>query len=494
VPAAPAFQYDVFLSHNARDKARVRRLAERLKAAGLRVWFDEWVIKPGDDIYLAIERGLEAAAVQVLCLSPAALGSEWVTLERATVLFRDPTNAGRRFIPLLLADCELPDTLRRYKYVDFRKQTQAALDELLAVCRIEAEGVSRAPSAEPAKKPDGKAAKKPGKTPTKKKPLPEKKAEHAEPPAALERELRGRAGWVTSVAVSPDGTWAASGSRDGKVRIWELETGLRRATLSGHWDEVRSVAITPDGKRILSAAKDSSIRVWHSGSGREQVTLDDHTGVVWSVVALPDDAHALSGGWDNTLRLWDLASGTCVKTLSCGMDLDNNIFGSDVNRAATQVLSGHRDGRIRLWDLDTGHCLATLKGHSEIVSSVQITPDGRFAVSGSTDTTVKKWDLEAESCIGTLEGHGKAVESVAASPDGATIASTGLTDGTARLWDWNSSECLHVIEYEEIRSPNAVAFSPDGSRLVVGTVEGAIYVYRFTGARAADRSRRGAAT
>jgi hypothetical protein len=86
------------------------------------VWFDEWVIKPGDDIYLAIERGLEAARAQVLCLSPAALGSDWVAIERSTVLFRDPTNAGRRFIPLLLADCGFPDALRRYKYVDYRRK------------------------------------------------------------------------------------------------------------------------------------------------------------------------------------------------------------------------------------------------------------------------------------------------------------------------------------------------------------------------------------
>ena len=116
------FTYDVFLSHNTRDKPRVRKLAERLRDAGLRVWFDEWVIEPGDDIYLAIERGLEAARVQVLCLSPAALGSDWVTLERNTALFRDPTNAGRRFIPLLLADCELPDTLRRYSTWTFARK------------------------------------------------------------------------------------------------------------------------------------------------------------------------------------------------------------------------------------------------------------------------------------------------------------------------------------------------------------------------------------
>ena len=46
------FAYDVFLSHNTKDKPRVRKLAERLRAAGLRVWFDDWVIRAGDTIYL----------------------------------------------------------------------------------------------------------------------------------------------------------------------------------------------------------------------------------------------------------------------------------------------------------------------------------------------------------------------------------------------------------------------------------------------------------
>lgn len=131
---SPEFRYDVFLSHNQADKLRVRRLAERLRAAGLRVWLDEWVIQPGDDIYLTIQRGLETSRTLVLCLSPAALGSDWVSLERSTVLFRDPANANRRFIPLLMAECRLPDTLRRYKYVDFRQETEAAFEELLAGC------------------------------------------------------------------------------------------------------------------------------------------------------------------------------------------------------------------------------------------------------------------------------------------------------------------------------------------------------------------------
>jgi WD40 repeat protein/DNA-directed RNA polymerase subunit RPC12/RpoP len=468
---ADSFTYDVFLSHNSQDKPQVRKLAGRLKKAGLRVWFDEWVIKAGDDIYLAIERGLEAARVQALCLSPAALGSEWVTLERSTVLFRDPTNTGRRFVPILLADCTLPDTLRRYKYVDFRQETAAAFDELLAACREEAEAAPPAAQSEPKKKPG------------RRKPKPAKPPEMAEPLAVLERKLTGHTDWVRSVAVSPDGKWAASGSDDKTVKIWDLESGECRATLVGHTNLVRSVAITPDGKLILSGSSDDTLRVWDAGSGRDGTKLEGHRSSIFTVVALRDNSRVLSGGFDETLRLWDLASGKCLKIIECGTEEADDVFSSAVNPAETQALSGHRDGSVRLWNLETGECLATLTGHSDTVLSVKITPDGRFAVSGSEDATVKIWDLEAKTCLGTLEGHQDVIDSVAISPDGALIASTGFTDKTVQLWDWKQGACLQVIEHEENPSPISVAFSPDGSRLVVGTAGPNIYVYRLTGTR-----------
>ena len=115
-----AFQYDVFLSHSAKDKAVVRPLAERLRQDGLKVWLDEWVLKPGDSLPAKIEEGLEHSRVlacpavaslrrRMYCMSANALGSDGRRLERSTVgratpPFRDPANAGRSFIPLLLAD------------------------------------------------------------------------------------------------------------------------------------------------------------------------------------------------------------------------------------------------------------------------------------------------------------------------------------------------------------------------------------------------------
>ena len=73
--------FDVFLSHSGKDKPVVRPLAERLRADGLKVWFDEWEIKPGDSIPAKIEEGLEHSRVLVLCMSANAFGSDWARVE-----------------------------------------------------------------------------------------------------------------------------------------------------------------------------------------------------------------------------------------------------------------------------------------------------------------------------------------------------------------------------------------------------------------------------
>ena len=101
------FPYDVFVSHSAKDRAVVRPLAERLRADGVKVWFDEWVLKPGYSIPAKIEEGLEHSHVLVLCMSAHAFGSDWAQLESGTFRFRNPLNKERRFLPLRLDDAFL---------------------------------------------------------------------------------------------------------------------------------------------------------------------------------------------------------------------------------------------------------------------------------------------------------------------------------------------------------------------------------------------------
>src|SRR5205085_6695259 len=127
----PSFAYDVFLSHSSKDKAIVRPLAERLRNDGVKVWFDEWLLKSGDSIPAKIEEGLECSRVLVLCMSANAFGSDWAQLESYTFLFRDPLNEERRFIPLRLDEAPIRGSLAQFLYViwlaDAREQEFAKL-------------------------------------------------------------------------------------------------------------------------------------------------------------------------------------------------------------------------------------------------------------------------------------------------------------------------------------------------------------------------------
>ncbi|MBE3097863.1 MAG: TIR domain-containing protein [Planctomycetes bacterium] len=114
-----AFRYDVFLSHSSKDKEVVRALAERLRKDGLRVWFDEWEIKPRDSIPAKIEDGLEHSRVLVLCMSANAFGSDWAQLESGTFRFRDPLNKDRRFIPLRLDEAPIKNSVANFSTINW---------------------------------------------------------------------------------------------------------------------------------------------------------------------------------------------------------------------------------------------------------------------------------------------------------------------------------------------------------------------------------------
>src|SRR6266487_5396603 len=130
------FKHDVILSHSAKDKQMARELAERLQKDGLKVWFDEWVLKAGDSIPTKIEEGLERSRVLVLCMSANAFGSDWAQLESGTFRIRDPLNKERRFIPLRLDDAPIKGSLAQFLYINWLSANrEQQYPNLLRACR-----------------------------------------------------------------------------------------------------------------------------------------------------------------------------------------------------------------------------------------------------------------------------------------------------------------------------------------------------------------------
>jgi len=288
------------------------------------------------------------------------------------------------------------------------------------------------------------------------------------------RILNGHINSVHSVAISPDGRFALSGSNDETLRLWDLGTGRCLRTLKGHTCGVNSVAISPDGRFALSGSWDMTLRLWDLATGQCLRTLKGHTGSVISVAISPDGRFALSGSSDNTLRLWDLATGQCLKTFE-GHTKD--VHSVAISPDGRFTLSGSNDTTLRLWDLATGQCLRILEGHTEEVYSVAISPNERFALSGSDDNTIRLWDLATGQCLKTLKGHTNWAYSVAISPDGR-FALSGSWDKTLCLWDLATVQCLRTLK-GHTSYVNSVAISPDGSFALSGSWDKNLRLWGF---------------
>ncbi|KAJ7205925.1 quinon protein alcohol dehydrogenase-like superfamily [Mycena haematopus] len=143
-----------------------------------------------------------------------------------------------------------------------------------------------------------------------------------------------------------------------------------------------------------------------------------------------------------------------------------------------QIVSGSGDKTVRVWDAESGEVVAgPFNGHTNRVTSVAFSPDGKRIVSGSYDKTVRVWDAESgEVVAGPFNGHTNSVTSVAFSPDGKQIVS-GSGDKTVRVWDAESGEVVAGPFNGHTNRVTSVAFSPDGKRIVSGSDDKTVRVW-----------------
>jgi WD40 repeat protein len=131
------------------------------------------------------------------------------------------------------------------------------------------------------------------------------------------------------------------------------------------------------------------------------------------------------------------------------------------------ALSGGQNDKVN--DDLPGSGARMLHGHTDDVTGVAFSHDGRVLVSSSNDHTLRLWAVERGELLQSLAGHTAAITTVAFSPDGARIASIEY-DSMVRMWDVATGRSS--TGWGEIRAGSrVVAFSPRGDVLAHGAEE-----------------------
>jgi WD40 repeat protein len=142
-----------------------------------------------------------------------------------------------------------------------------------------------------------------------------------------------------------------------------------------------------------------------------------------------------------------------------------------------RIATSSTDGSVRVWSADGGSAPLILRGHTQFVNRVAFSPDGTRMLSASSDGSARIWSSDGSGEPRVLAGHPGPLAVAVFSADGKQVA-TGGNDGAVRVW---SDGPKPTILGQVASTVNALAFSPDGRRLVAAYDEPIVRIWRVDG-------------
>jgi Prp8 binding protein len=219
--------------------------------------------------------------------------------------------------------------------------------------------------------------------------------------------------------------------------------------LSGHKGAILDLHWSRDSRVIFSASADMTLASWDLETGLRIRRHEGHEEIINCLdVSRRGEEVLVSGSDDGSVGFWDPRQKRAVDYT----ETDYPITSIALAEAGNELYTGGIDNDIKVWDMRKKAVAYTMVGHTDTVTSLEVSPDAQALLSYSHDGLARTWDIRpfapADRSIKTYVGAPLGLEKnlVRASWDakGERIAS-GSGDGTAVVWDAHSAKLLYKL-------------------------------------------------
>lgn len=295
-------------------------------------------------------------------------------------------------------------------------------------------------------------------------------------------ETKSSADPVLAVEFHPTEKWSLISCGKSHLSFWNFEGGClnKKQGVFEKYDKPKYVlclSFTPEGD-VVTGDSNGNIFYWSSANQRiSGAILNAHEGGVFSMVHKTDGSLISGGGKDRRLVAWapDAASSSSSKLAETEVDEALGPVRCLAMGKGHTVVVGTTKNAILQGSLDVGFS-PIVRGHVDDLWGLAVHPTQHQFVSAAHDKMVHMWDTMSHSVIWSVEVPDKA-QSAAFHPSGAWIA-VGLTSGKWLILDASTHE-ITSRQMDGNEQLDAIAFSPDGTIIAVGSHDNFIYMHQF---------------
>ncbi|XP_052371653.1 PWP2 small subunit processome component [Oncorhynchus keta] len=302
---------------------------------------------------------------------------------------------------------------------------------------------------------------------------------------------------IATVSMNSSGDWIGFGcSGLGQLLVWEWQSESYVFKQQGHFNNMAALAYSPDGQYIATGGDDGKVKVWNMTSGLCFVTFTEHTSSVTNVTFTSRGFVIVSASLDGTVRAFDLHRYRNFRTFTSPRPAQFSSLA--VDPSGDLVSAGAQDSfEVFIWSMQTGRLLEVLGGHEGPVSCLCFSPVQSILASASWDKTVRLWDMmdswqTKETLRLTSDGL-----AVSYRPDGQELAVATL-DGEISFWSPQSANQTGSVsgrhdlkmgrkETEKITSKQSakgksftsLCYSADGESILAGGQSKFVCIYNI---------------